>query len=203
MDIFVRRACSADLPWLGQLMVDSSVYNIPYTSDVPNQTVRELAQADFDSIAAGLTDNFIILVAEDEKSTPLGTIVLRINQRCPLTGELQSEAYTLAVEPKYWGTKTAIRLNEEAARISAESGHPIMIGHLTAANRRMKVTVSRMGFELEGYELVMACNSEGPTELPEREPSQRAHDVSRRQRQLLAKRRARKARRAQRNSKNV
>jgi ribosomal protein S18 acetylase RimI-like enzyme len=194
MNIRVRVARTADLSWLGQLMEESSIYNIPFGRDVSHDEVRKAARQDFQDIIEGAKD-LVILVAENEELERLGVILLQLNCCSTTTGEPQSQVYSLAVEPKYWGTAAPRLLVEEAARITGEHGHRYMVGQVTADNRRMKLKAERMGFELEAYEIVMACTLDGPAAMPGRAENLRAHDVSRKQRRLLAKRRARKANR--------
>ncbi len=197
MEIRVREARTLDLKWLGQLMVDSSVYNIPVGRDVPNEQVKRTVAQDFRNIVEGAED-LIILVAENESSERMGVLILQLNQCSPNTGEPQGQVYSLAIEPRFWGSAAASHLVREAAKITAGHGHRYLVGQLTADNQRMKLKAQRMGFEIEAYEIVMACTLDGPAKMPGRPESQRAHDVSRRQRKLLAKRRARKKLREQR-----
>ena len=194
MEISVREARNTDLSWLGQLMEDSSVYNIPYGRDISHEEVRRAARQDFLDIVEGAED-LVILVAETDSKERLGVILLQLNCCSPATGEPQSQVYSLAIDPKHWGTAAPRLLVEEAAKITGEHGHRYMVGQVTADNRRMKLKAERMGFEVEAYEIVMACTTEGPAPMPGRPENQRAHDVSRKQRKLLAKRKARKRRR--------
>lgn len=194
MEIRIRTARTMDLPWIRQLMVDSCVYNIPVGRDVPNAQVQQAVLRDFEAIVSG-TDNLVILVAETDHSERVGFMLLVLNQISQTTGEPQGQVYSLAIEPKYWGGPAAGKLVEEAARITGEHGHKYLVGQITADNLRMKQKSLRMGFEVEGYEIVMACTLDGPAPMPGRPESQRAHDVSRRQRKLLAARRAKKKRR--------
>ena len=180
-------------------MVDSCVYNIPIARDIPNAQVKEAVLRDFDGIVNG-ADDLIILVAENEHAERMGFLLLMLNQVSQVTGEPQGQVYSLAIEPKFWGSAVASRLVQEAAKMTGEHGHRYMVGQVTADNRRMKQKSERMGFEVESYEMVVACTLEGLAPMPGRPESQRAHDVSRRQRKLLAKRRARKKRREKRRS---
>lgn len=197
MEIRVRTARTLDLPWLRQLMVDSSIYNIPVGRDIPNGEVQRAVLRDFNGIVEG-TEDLIILVAENQNAVRMGFMLLMLNQVSHATGEAQGQVYSLAIEPKFWGSAAASRLVHEAAKITGEHGHRYLVGQITADNQRMKQKSIRMGFEVEGYEIVMACTLEGPAPMPGRPESQRAHDVSRRQRRLLARRRAKKKRRERR-----
>ncbi len=197
MEIRVREARNTDLTWLGQLMEDSAVYNIPFGRDVSHDEVRAAARKDFQDIVAG-TNDLVILVAENEALERMGVLLLQLNCCSQATGEPQSQVYSLAIEPRFWGTAAPRLLVEEAARTTGENGHRYMVGQVTADNRRMKLKAERMGFEVEAYEIVMACTLDGPAPMPGRAENLRAHDVSRKQRRLLAKRRARKANRKKR-----
>lgn len=200
MEISIRRARSLDLPWLRQLMVDSAIYNIPVGRDIPNAEVQKAVLRDFQGIVDG-ADDLVILVAENEHSERLGFMLLMLNQWSNATGEAQGQVYSIAIEPKYWGSAAASALVKEAAKITGRHGHRYLVGQITADNQRMKQKSLRMGFEVEGYEIVMACTLDGPAPMPGRPESQRAHDVSRRQRKLLAARRAKKKRREERRKK--
>jgi hypothetical protein len=191
MEIYVRPARTLDLPWLQQLMVDSSVYNIPVGRDIANDDVKRAAANDFQKIVDGVED-LVILVAENEEAERMGVMLLKLNQCSQATGEPQAQVYSLAIEPKFWGSAAATKLVREAAKLTGEHGHRYLVGQITADNRRMKLKALRMGFEIEAYEIVMACSLEGPVPMPGRPESQRAHDTSRRQRRLLARRRAKK-----------
>jgi GNAT superfamily N-acetyltransferase len=191
MEISIRTARTMDLPWLRQLMVDSSIYNIPVGRDIPNAQVQQAVLRDFDGIVAG-ADDLVILVAETEHAERMGFMLLMLNQLSHATGELQGQVYSIAIEPRFWGSAAASRLVQEAARVTGDHGHRYLVGQITADNLRMKQKSLRMGFEVEGYEIVMACTLDGPAPMPGRPESQRAHDVSRRQRKLLARRRAKK-----------
>lgn len=194
MGISVRKARTTDLGWLGQLMEESSLYNIPYGRDVSHEEVRAAARRDFEALSEG-ADDIVILLAENENHERLGAILLQLHCCSPVTGEPQSQVYSLVVDPKHWGGAVPRLLVHEAAKITGESGYRYMVGQVTADNKRMKLKAERMGFEVEGYEIVMACSLDGPAPMPGRPDSLRAHDLSRRQRRLLARRRARKRQR--------
>lgn len=172
-------------------MEDSSLYNIPYGRDVSHEEVRAAARRDFQAIVDG-PDNLVILIAEDEALERLGAILLQLHCCSPVTGEPQSQVYSLVIDPKHWGGPAPRLLVHEAAKITGEAGYRYMVGQVTADNRRMKLKAERMGFEVEGYEIVMACTLDGPAPMPGRPENQRAHDLSRRQRRLLAQRKAKK-----------
>ena len=197
MEIRIRTARTMDLPWIRQLMVDSCVYNIPVGRDIPNAQVQQAVLRDFEGIVNGAED-LIILVAETDHAERMGFMLLMLNQVSQKTGEPQGQVYSLAIEPKFWGSAAASELVKEATVITGKNGHRYLVGQITADNLRMKQKSLRMGFEVEGYEIVMACTLDGPAPMPGRPESQRAHDVSRRQRKLLAARRARKKRREER-----
>lgn len=200
MSIQVREANPGDYPWVAQLMGDSSVYSVPVGRDIPNTEVKAAVLGEIHEIVSGVED-LTILVAENEDAERMGLLLLQLDESSRLTGESQGQIYSLAVEPKFWGTPAVARLVQEAARVSARHGHKYLVGQVTAANRRTYLKSLRLGFEVEAYELVMACDLNGPAPMPGRPDSQKAHDVGRRQRRLLAKRRAKKKLREQRRQK--
>lgn len=179
-------------------MADSSVYNVPHGRDVDHDLVKLAALSDFQAISEGA--ELVVLVAQNEASERMGALLLQLDQISQTTGELQGQVYSLAIEPRFWGTPAADRLVHEAAKLTGQRGHRYLVGQVTADNKRMYLKAQRMGFELEAYEIVMACSLEGPVPMPGRAENLRAHDVSRTQRKLLAKRRARKKRREKRSS---
>lgn len=172
-------------------MEESSLYNIPYGRDVSHEEVRQAARRDFQAVTEGV-DDLVILVAEDENFERLGSLLLQLHCCSPVTGEPQSQVYSLVIDPKHWGGPAPRLLVKEAAKITGLAGYRYMVGQVTADNKRMKLKAERMGFEVEGYEIVMACTLEGPAPMPGRPENLRAHDLSRRQRRLLARRKARK-----------
>lgn len=182
-------------------MLGSSVYSVPISRDVSNDEVKKAVKKDLQDIMAGDAKNLVILVAENESSERMGVLLLQLNQTSELTEEEQGQVYSLAIEPRFWGTAAASKLVREAAIITAKHGHRYLVGQISAGNRRMKLKAERMGFRVEAYEIVMACDLDGPTKMPVRPENQRAHDVSRAQRRLLAKRRARKKKREERRRK--
>lgn len=194
VNISVRKARHTDLAWLGNLMEESSLYNIPYGRDISHEEVRRAARRDFQAIIEGV-DALVVLVAEDENRERLGALLLQLHCCSPVTGEPQSQVYSLAVDPRHWGSPAPRLLIEEAARITGRAGYRYMVGQVTADNKRMKLKAERLGFEVESYEIVMACTLDGPAPMPGRPETLRAHEVSRRQRRLLARRKARKKQR--------
>lgn len=197
MEILVRRLLSFELPWLKSLLVASSIYNIPHGRLVSNQTVRE-AQGHWLDEQLSESDSQVILVAENQDGFRLGALLLKIDDYSEATGEFQSNIVGLAIEPKAWSTKVHRSLLEEAAKVTAKLGRRYMVGQVSSDNRSLLMNAFKLGFEIDTYEISMACTLEGPAKSPTRPEHERAHDILRTQRKLLARRQARKLKRKKR-----
>jgi hypothetical protein len=189
--ITVREATEDDFPWMRERVVESSAYSIPYGRDVSNDLVRVCANEDFDRLVSE-RDHMVFLVACNEHSERMGLLILNLAHRSDATGEPQSLIEDLDVEPRFWGTAAVSYLVKRAAQVTAENGLGYMVGHVSVGNRRTLLKSLRLGFQIERYHFCMGCDPSGPTPMPGRAESQRAHDVSRAQRKLLARRRAKK-----------
>jgi len=189
--ITVREALETDFDWLRERVVESSVYSIPHVRDVPNDLVRQAANEDFDRVLAE-SDHVVFLIAQNQHQERMGLLILNLDHRSDATGERQSLIEDLDVEPRFWGTAAVSYLVKRAAQVTAENGLEYMVGRVSVGNRRTLLKSLRLGFQIERYHFCMGCDPTGPVPLPGRDAEQRAHDVSRNQRKLLAKRRAKK-----------
>ena len=182
--IEIRRARLADIPFIRQLSLDTLAIGIPECRDIPNATVLANATSHLDDLEGLLQRRreAAILVASDDAlpgGKPVGFLILEFNYIEDSTGEAQSYIYNMAVIPEYWGRYVGHQLVREAARLSHQRGFQYMTSRVTASNRRTLLAALRMGFEVERYQLTMACGPEGPAPMPGRPPDERGHALSR------------------------
>jgi hypothetical protein len=180
-EIQIRTATPDDMAWIRERVLESSVFSIPFGRDVPNELVRQAAEEDFDRLLED-PDKVVFLLAVNENSERMGLLVLNLDHRSDATGEKQSLIEDLDVVPEFWGTAAVSRLVHRAAQVTAEHGLKYMVGHVSEGNRRTLLKARRLGFQVERFHLAMGCTTEGPAPMPGRKDSQKAHDVSRRER---------------------
>lgn len=180
----VRRARKDDLPFIKELTLSTVDQGISAGRDIPNEQVREVVAGRLDEIDVMLSRkrDFAILVAEDQ-DRPVGFLILEFRNQEETTGEMQTLVYNLAVNSDYLGKRVDRILVAEAARLSHRRGYRFMTARITASNERALLAALRQGFEIERYQITMGCGPDGPQPLPGRSPEQRAHDLSRLQRQ--------------------
>ena len=186
----VRRARRDDLPFIKELTLETVDQGISVGRDISNETVREVAaerMGDLDIMIARKRD-YAILVAEDGERR-VGFLVLEFRNVEETTGEKQTLLYNMAVSPDYLGKRVDRILVAEAARLSHRRGYKFMTARITASNERALLAALRHGFEIERYQITMACGPEGPQPLPGRTKEERAHDISR----LIRQRKMRKS----------
>ncbi|MBI3929278.1 MAG: GNAT family N-acetyltransferase [Armatimonadetes bacterium] len=187
--IEVRRARISDLPFIRQLTLDTFDQSIPEGRDIPYETVRaetEKYLGELDGILARKRD-VAVLVANWE-GQPAGFLILELRHVEETTGERQTHIYNMAVVPDHLGKRVDRALVREAARLTHRRGCKYMTGRITASNRRALLAALRQGFEIERYEVTMACGPEGPTSMPGRPPHERGYATSRRLRQSQRRR---------------
>jgi hypothetical protein len=187
-EVRVRDATPDDLEWLRERVVDSSVFSIPYGRDVSNTQVMLAADEDFSRLLAE-EDHVAMLIAENEDAERMGFLILNLEHTSDATGERQSLIEDLDVEPRFWGTPAVNRLVKRAAQVTAEHGLPYMVGHVSEGNRRTLLKSLRLGFQVERYHMAMGCTPDGPAPMPGRDESERAHDISRKQRRAKSRKR--------------
>lgn len=180
----VRRAKRDDLPFIKELTLETVDQGISVFRDIPNEKVREAASERLDDLDLMLRrrGDFAILVATDGEERA-GFLILEFRDIEETTGEQQSLVFNLAVSPKFLGKRVDRILVAEAARVSHQRGYRFMTARITASNERALLAALKQGFEIERYQITMACGPEGPQPLPGRTPEQRAHDLSRLYRQ--------------------
>lgn len=169
-----------------KLAMESALHGVPYGRSISNRAIKARVR---DSIAAIAPDeDTVILIACDEAGDkPLGYLILELFDIEDSTGERQSLIYDLAVHPKYWGTPAVRYLVREAARRTAQAGLQYMIGEVSAHNDRTYLQALRLGFELERFQIVMACSEEGPEPMPGR-PEEEKHYAQSRKKKRSPKR---------------
>lgn len=180
----VRRARKGDLPFIKALTLDTVDQGISAARDIPNETVREAAAQRLDSLEEMFSRrrDYAFLIAEDDGQA-VGFLILEFRNIEETTGEMQTLLYNMAVSPEFLGKRVDRILVTEAARVSHSRGYKFMTARITASNERALLAALRQGFEIERYQITMACGPEGQLPLPGRSKEQRAHDLSRLRRQ--------------------
>lgn len=180
--IAIRRAGLRDQEFIRQLTVDQIAQGVPESRDIPNETVIEMARqglAELDQWIVRKRD-FAILIADDsETDKSVGFLILEFNHIEEATGEKQTYIFNMAVQADYWGKYVGHQMVAEAARISNQRGYRYMTSKVSASNERALLSAIKLGFEIERYQLTMACGPEGPVRMPGRPMAARGHAVSR------------------------
>ncbi len=178
MSIGVRDANDKDMRFVRRLAVESSLHGVPYGRSISNAAIKARVRDSISTIEPN--EETVILIAFDEKTEkPMGYLILELYDIEDSTGERQSLIYDLAVHPKHWGTSAVRLLVQEAARRTAKAGLQYMIGEVSAHNDRTYLQALRLGFELERFQIVMACSEEGPEPMPGRPDSEKQYAQSR------------------------
>jgi len=181
--IEIRRAGLADCPFIRQLSVEMVGQGIPEKRDIPTETVRERCQEGLVELEHWISRKreFAILVAVDsgKENERAGFIIIEFNHLEESTGEKQSYIFNLAVRADYWGKWAGHRLVWEAAKVSHQRGYRYMTSKVTASNERALLSAVKMGFEIERYQLTIACGPEGRARMPGRPFAERDHAVTR------------------------
>ena len=187
--ITVRRGRLSDVPFIRQLSLDSSLFGIPARRDASNAQVQEAALPYLQEIEQWIyrKQDMAVLVAEAE-GQQVGFLVLEFNHVEETTGDRQTFINNLAVDPAWWGKYVVHHLVKAAAKLTGEKGYSYMTARVTASNQRTVTQALRLGFEIERYQIVMACGPEGIREMPGRPPEQQAHRLSREMRKTRAAR---------------
>lgn len=186
--IEIRPAQLADLPVIKRLTLECADLGIPANRDISNEAVRASAEehlAGLDRLLYRRRQAAVLVAVDREASDAVvGFIILEFDQIEETTGEKQSFIYNLAVESSYFGKYVGHKLVWEAAKVSYERGFRYMTSRVTASNERALLSAIKLGFEIERYQLTLACGPEGRVAMPGRKMSERGHAVSR----LLRKR---------------
>lgn len=176
----VRRANREDLEFIKELTLETVDQGISTYRDIPNAQVRSRAADSLAELERMFTRkrDYAFLVAED-KGDLIGFLILEYRDLEETTGELQTLIYNMAVSQTYLGKRVDRLLVSEAARLSYQRGYRYMTARVTASNERALLAALRQGFEIERYQLTMACGAQGPEALPGRSKEERAHDLTR------------------------
>ncbi len=181
--IEIRPAQLSDVATIKRLTLETADLGIPENRDIANETVRAEAEHHLGSL-----DRLIyrrreaaVLVAVDHAKDDevVGFLILEFNQIEETTGERQSFIYNMAVDSRYYGKYVGHKLVWEAAKVSYERGFRYMTSRVTASNERALLSAIKLGFEIERYQLTLACGPEGRAKMPGRPMSERGHAVSR------------------------
>jgi ribosomal protein S18 acetylase RimI-like enzyme len=178
--IEIRRAQLGDCGFIRRLSVEMVGQGIPEGRDVPTEAVVDMCSqglVDLEKWVLSKRD-FAILIAL-EQGNPVGFLILEFHHLEESTGEKQSYIFNLAVQPEAWGKYVGHELCRAAAKISHQRGYRYMTSKVTASNERALLTAIKLGFEIERYQLTMACGPEGPLKMPGRAMAERGHAVSR------------------------
>jgi ribosomal protein S18 acetylase RimI-like enzyme len=181
--IEIRRAGLADVPFIRELSLEVVGQGIPEQRDIPTEQVKELCRQGLQDLESWITRKreFAILVAVDTEkdNEKAGFIIIEFNHTEESTGEKQSYIFNLAVRPEYWGKWAGHRLVWEACKVSNQRGYRYMTSKVTASNERALLSAVKMGFEIERYQLTIACGPEGRVRMPGRPFAERDHAVTR------------------------
>lgn len=178
MTIEIRDATDSDMRFVRRLALDSALHGIPYGRNISNRAIRARVRESIKEIEPG--EEFVVLIAYNKESgRPVGYLILDLYNIEDSTGERQSLVYDLAVHPRHWGTPAVRLLVQEAARRTAKAGLTYMKGEVSAHNERTYLQALRLGFELERFQIVMACTEEGPAPMPGRPDSEKVYLQSR------------------------
>jgi ribosomal protein S18 acetylase RimI-like enzyme len=181
--IEIRRAGLTDCAFIRELSVEVVGQGIPENRDIPTAEVKERCKTGLAELEQWIVRKreFAIFVAVDtEKNNErAGFIIIEFNHSEESTGEKQSYIFNLAVRPEYWGKWAGHRLVWEACKISHQRGYRYMTSKVTASNERALLSAVKMGFEIERYQLTIACGPEGRARMPGRPFAERDHAVTR------------------------
>ncbi len=181
--IEIRRAQLGDIPTIKKLSLEVAELAIPANRDVPNAQVREVAQAALQGLDRLLFKRrevaMLVACDPDAGGRVVGFIFLEFNHIEETTGEAQSFINNLCVEDEYLGKYIGHKLVWEAAKLSYERGFRYMTSRITASNERALLSAIKLGFEIERYQLTLACGPEGRARMPGRPMAERSHEISR------------------------
>lgn len=181
--IEIRLATLQDVPTIKRLTLECADLGIPANRDIENNTVRataELFLAELDRLIYRRRQAAVLVAVDRAKEdVVIGFLILEFNQIEESTGESQSFIHNMAVESGYLGKYVGHKLVWEAAKISHQHGFRYMSSRVTASNERALLSAIKLGFEIERYQLTLACGPEGRTQMPGRPMSERGHAVSR------------------------
>lgn len=181
--IAVRRARITDIPFIRRLTLETLEFGIPEERDISNKQVKINSLPflqDLETFLHRKKDVAFLVAADDEKDDqPVGFLMLEFNHVEDSTGEPQTYVANLAVDPEYWGRYVVNLLVREAAKLSGQKGYKYMSSKISASNQRTVLQALRLGFQIERYQMTLACTPEGIVKMPGRPLSEKAHALSR------------------------
>lgn len=175
----VRLAQLADLPTIENLILESIPMGISVLRDLPNAIVVDRARTACQTLEAILSHPDVSVLVAAVNSKVIGYLILENNYIEETTGEQQSYIRDLGVCQNWWGLRVGHKLVSEAIRITYRSGHKYLACRVTASNRRSLLSCRHFGFEVERYQLVIACGPDGAEPMPGRPEEERSHDLNR------------------------
>ncbi|MHB2018222.1 MAG: GNAT family N-acetyltransferase [Candidatus Xenobia bacterium] len=190
----IRRATLADVQFIRQLCIESVVYGVPGGRDIANDEVQKRAAESLRNleILVHRRKDCAILVAFDKTRDEhrAGYLILEFKHLEEATGEMQSHVFDMAVEQAYMGKYVGHRLVREAARVSHQQGYRYMSANISAANERALLSAIKLGFDVERFGLVMACDADGIARMPGRPKHERGLAVNRARRMMRRQKKA-------------
>lgn len=181
--IEIRRARLTDREFIRRLSLEMVGQGIPENRDIPTSLVLERAEASLHELDQWILRkrDFAVLIAIDthKDNLPVGFLILEFHHIEESTGESQSFLFNMGAEEAYWGRYVGHALVSEAARITHQRGYRYMTAKVTASNERALLSAIKLGFDIERYQLTMACGEQGPVRMPGRPLAERSHSVSR------------------------
>ncbi len=176
----VRRAKREDLAFIRELTLETVDQGVSALRDISNDQVQIRAAQSLEELEHMFTRkrDHAFLIAESA-GEPVGFLILEYRDVEETTGELQTLIFNMAVTPSHLGKRVDRVLVREAAKLSHQRGYRYMTARVTASNERALLAALKQGFDIERYQLTMACGADGPLPLPGRSKEQRAHDLSR------------------------
>ena len=178
MKIGIRDATDKDMRFVRRLATDSALHGVPYGRSISNAAIKARVRDSISAIEPS-EETAVLIAFDQETKRPVGYLILELYDIEDSTGERQSLIYDLAVHPRHWGTPAVRYLVREAARRTAKAGLQYMIGEVSAHNDRTYIQALRLGFELERFQIVMACSEDGPEPMPGRPEEQKHYAQSR------------------------
>ena len=146
--------------------------------DISNQAIRARVRSSIKDIRPG-EDTAVLIAFDQDTDKAIGYLILDLDAIEGSTGERQSYVHDLAVQQKHWGTRAVSLLVKAAAKRTASEGLRYMVGDVSAHNDRTYLQALRLGFELERFQIAMACSEDGPEPMPGRPDSEKHYQASR------------------------
>lgn len=185
----VREAGEADHGFVLRLVGESALFGIPYGRTISNAEIRVAAEAQVRQLLKNASVK--ILVACRRLSTELlGYLILDLSPEGGPGQRRQGLILDVSVLSEYRGTSVVRCLIQEARVLAKQADLSGIAGTVSSHNRRAYLRALRLGFEVESYQLVMACSADGPVTMPVRRGSEKLYAVEREYRVSQRKKRS-------------